>query len=111
MRCLEKDRTRRYESASSLAKDIERHLSDEPVEACPPRAVYRLGKFVRRNQRPILASSLVLLAVIAGLAGTTWGFVQAEHQRRRAMLAAEVAARQAEIAQRRAAEDQRHRAK
>ena len=78
MRCLEKDRTRRYESASGLARDIERHLSDQPVEACPPRALYRLGKLVRRNKRPVIAASLVLLGLIAGLGATAWGYLQVE---------------------------------
>src|SRR2546430_15899877 len=50
MKCLEKDRTRRYESASALARDVERHLKDEPVEACPPGGGYRLRKFVRRDK-------------------------------------------------------------
>src|SRR5262249_45057634 len=51
MKCLEKDRNRRYETASGLARDIERYLHDEPVQACPPSAWYRLRKFVRRNRR------------------------------------------------------------
>ena len=50
MKCLEKDRTRRYETANGLATDVERYLNDEPVEACPPSAGYRLRKFVRRNK-------------------------------------------------------------
>ena len=44
MKCLEKDRTRRYETANGLARDVERYLADEPVEACPPSASYRLRK-------------------------------------------------------------------
>ena len=50
MKALEKDRNRRYETASGFAADIERHLHDEPVEAGPPSAAYRLRKFVRREQ-------------------------------------------------------------
>src|SRR5262249_4319522 len=50
MRCLEKDRTRRYDTASGLARDVERYLRDEPVEARPPSSGYRLRKFVRRNR-------------------------------------------------------------
>ena len=50
MKCLEKDRTRRYETANGLARDIQRYLADEAVEARPPSAGYRLGKFVRRNR-------------------------------------------------------------
>ena len=50
MKALEKDRNRRYQTANNLAQDIERHLNDEPVEACPPSAAYRFGKFARRNR-------------------------------------------------------------
>ena len=49
MKCLEKDRSRRYETASGLAHDVERFLKDEPVEACPPSAGYRLRKFAQRT--------------------------------------------------------------
>ena len=51
MRCLEKDRTRRYETTSALAADVERYLADEPVDACPPSAWYGLRKFWWRNRR------------------------------------------------------------
>ena len=50
MKCLEKDRNRRYDTASGLAADLERYLRDEPVLACPPSTIYRLGKFARRNR-------------------------------------------------------------
>ena len=50
MRCLEKDRTRRYETANGLALDIQRHLDNEPVVARPPSTAYRLRKFVRRHR-------------------------------------------------------------
>jgi serine/threonine protein kinase len=67
MKCLEKDRNRRFETASSLARDVERYLHDEPVQACPPSVVYRLKKFVRRNK---IAAAFVLLLVasVAALA-------------------------------------------
>src|SRR5271166_5794676 len=61
MKTLEKDRNRRYETASALAADVQRYLNDEPVQACPPSAGYRLRKFVRRKKVPVLAASLVLL--------------------------------------------------
>src|SRR5713101_1498590 len=68
MKCLEKDRNRRYETASTLAADVRRYLSDEPVQACPPSAAYRLRKFVRRNRIAVAASvsalGLLLLAVL-----------------------------------------------
>ena len=67
MKALEKDRNRRYESASALAADIQRYLTDEPVQACPPSAAYRFRKFVRRNQSRVAAAGLAaaLLAVVA----------------------------------------------
>ena len=53
MKCLEKDRTRRYETANGLARDIQRYLADEPVEACPPGAGYRLRKFAHKYRTPL----------------------------------------------------------
>ena len=53
MKALEKDRNRRYETASAFAADVQRYLDDEPVQACPPSAGYRLRKFVRRNKRAL----------------------------------------------------------
>jgi eukaryotic-like serine/threonine-protein kinase len=82
MKCLEKDRTRRYETANGLARDVERHLHDEPVEACPPSVRYRLGKLLRRHRGPVLAAALVLLVLVGGIIGTTWGLVLAEQARR-----------------------------
>ncbi len=66
MKCLEKARERRYETTSGLARDIQRYLADEPVEARPPSAAYRLGKFVKRHRTAVLAASLVLLALALG---------------------------------------------
>ena len=57
MKCLEKDRTRRYETANGFAMDVQRYLADEPVSACPPSASYRFKKFVRRNKGPVLAAA------------------------------------------------------
>jgi serine/threonine protein kinase/WD40 repeat protein len=75
MKALEKDRRRRYETANGLARDVERYLADEPVRACPPSAAYRLRKLLRRNRGPVVAAGLVLLALVAGIIGTTWGLV------------------------------------
>ena len=76
MKCLEKQRDRRYETANGLAKDIERYLADEPVEARPPSAGYRLSKFVRRHRGKVIAAAMVLLALVAGMAGTIWGLIR-----------------------------------
>jgi hypothetical protein len=72
MKCLEKDRTRRYETANGLAMDIQRHLTNEPVVACPPSAAYRFEKFVRRNKLGAAAASGVTLALLIGLGASTW---------------------------------------
>jgi WD40 repeat protein/serine/threonine protein kinase len=87
MKCLEKDRNRRYETVNGLAMDVQRYLNDEPVLACPPSAGYRLRKFLRRNKGPVLATALVLMTFCAGLAGTTWKWLDAAFQKRQARLA------------------------
>jgi tetratricopeptide (TPR) repeat protein len=84
MKCLDKDRNRRYETANDFAADVQRYLADEAVQACPPSAGYRLRKFVRRNKTGLLAASLVILALIVGMIGTTSGMVRAEQQRQNA---------------------------
>jgi tRNA A-37 threonylcarbamoyl transferase component Bud32 len=106
MRCLEKERDRRYETANGLARDIQSYLTDEPVEARPPSAGYRLQKFVRRNRGRVIAGSLVLLALMVGLAGTTWGLIEARRQEKvaRAEATAKEQARAAEAEQRSIAE-------
>src|SRR5262245_10914434 len=72
MKCLEKDRTRRYETANALADDVTRHLVDEPVVARPPGRVYRLQKLVRRNKLVFAAASAVTAALMVGLGLATW---------------------------------------
>jgi serine/threonine protein kinase/WD40 repeat protein len=81
MKALEKERNRRYETANSLALDVQRYLADEPVQACPPTVGYRLRKLVRRHKGPVAAVSLVLLALVTGIIGTTWGLLCAEKAR------------------------------
>ena len=74
MKALEKDRNRRYETASGFAADIERHLHDEPVEAGPPSAAYRFRKFARRNKAAVVMATVVgsaILLTMAGLAVST----------------------------------------
>jgi eukaryotic-like serine/threonine-protein kinase len=79
MKALEKDRNRRYETASAFASDGQRYLNDEPVLACPPSLWYRLWKLVRRHRGPVLAVSLVVLALVGGFLGTTWGMIRANN--------------------------------
>jgi tetratricopeptide (TPR) repeat protein len=84
MKCLEKDRARRYETANQLGMEIQRYLSDEPVVAGPPSVRYRLRKFVRRNRGPVLAASIMLFLLIGGIVGTTIGLVRADQARKTA---------------------------
>jgi serine/threonine protein kinase/tetratricopeptide (TPR) repeat protein len=68
MKCLEKDRDRRYDSAGALAEDLRRHLDDEPVSACAPSAAYRFRKFARRNRVALTAASVTATALVLGAA-------------------------------------------
>jgi eukaryotic-like serine/threonine-protein kinase len=77
MKALEKDRTRRYETANSLAADIERHLKNEPVEARPASVVYRLQKAVCRHKGAFAAAAAILAVLLAGLVVSTWQAVRA----------------------------------
>ena len=77
MKALEKDRTRRYETANGLARDIQRYLSDEPVEACPPSATYRLRKFAKKNRVALTTASTITALLVAGIAVSTWQAVRA----------------------------------
>ncbi len=94
MRAMEKDRARRYETASEFAEDVENYLAGDAVEACPPSASYRLQKFVRRNVPAIATATFVATALVAGTALSVWQsgvarraaaeaeFARAETQRR-----------------------------
>jgi eukaryotic-like serine/threonine-protein kinase len=77
MKALEKDRSRRYETANGLARDIERYLHDEAVEACPPSAAYRLRKLARRYRTPLRAAAACVLLLLAGVAASTWQAIRA----------------------------------
>jgi serine/threonine protein kinase len=77
MKTLEKDRNRRYETANELALDVERFLNNELVQACPPSAGYRLYKFGQRHRGSVVAAGLLVLALVAGIVGTTLGLLQA----------------------------------
>jgi len=77
MKAIEKSRTRRYDTANAFAEDIQRHLTNEPVVACPPSTAYRLQKLVRRNKLAFAATCAVALALITGIAASTWQAVRA----------------------------------
>ncbi|MES2924009.1 MAG: tetratricopeptide repeat protein [Verrucomicrobiota bacterium] len=72
MKALEKDRTRRYETANGLAMDIQRHLANEPVLARPPSSAYRFQKLVRRNKLAVLATGVVLAVLVAATGISVW---------------------------------------
>jgi serine/threonine protein kinase/tetratricopeptide (TPR) repeat protein len=105
MKALEKDRTRRYETASGLSRDVEHYLADEPVEACPPSTLYRLRKFARKH-RAVMATATAFVALLAaGALVSTWQAVKAT----KAEILA-VHAREEEALQRQKAEEQRSKA-
>jgi eukaryotic-like serine/threonine-protein kinase len=82
MKCLQKDRSRRYETANGLAADIEHHLTHEPVVARPPSTAYQVQKFVRRNKVMVTASAAVALTLVLGIVASTWLAFRAEAARR-----------------------------
>src|SRR4051794_6381970 len=71
MKCLEKDRNRRYETASSLALDLRRYLEDEPVAACPPSPLYRFAKFARRHRAALTVAAVVVICLLVLSIGST----------------------------------------
>jgi len=82
MKALEKDRTRRYETANALAADVGRHLGNEPVVARPPSAGYRFQKAFRRNKLAFASGMAVAAALVVGVAVSTWlAFVARKAQR------------------------------
>jgi len=84
MKALEKNRTRRYETANGFAADIQRHLNNEPVVACPPSNFYKLQKLVRRNKFFFIAATAVIAALVIGLGIATWMFFQEQQARQQA---------------------------
>jgi serine/threonine protein kinase len=87
MKALEKDRTRRYETANGLARDIQRYLSDEPVEACPPSATYRLRKFARKNRAALATASLFAITLVLFSALCIWFAIDSLNAQHRAAAA------------------------
>jgi serine/threonine protein kinase/tetratricopeptide (TPR) repeat protein len=98
MKALEKDRNRRYETASAFAADVRRYLADEPVLACSPSAGYRFGKFARRNKVALITASLVVASLFAGTAVATSQAVRATNAMAAAMVEKERADKQAATA-------------
>jgi serine/threonine protein kinase len=83
MKSLEKDRNQRYETANDLALDVQRYLHDEPVQACPPSAVYRLRKFARKYRMVLRIASLLVAILVLAAAVSTWQAVRATRERDR----------------------------
>jgi WD40 repeat protein/serine/threonine protein kinase len=109
MKAIEKDRTRRYESASGLAADVRRYLHDEPVEASPPSAGYRLRKLARRHRAALVTSAAFAVLLIGDAIGGTWMAFREKSMREASDRNAALAAESAERAQveRRVADQQR----
>jgi len=97
---LEKNRSDRYESASSLARDVERYLADEPVQACPPSALYRLHKAMRRFKGAVAAAAIILTSLVAGAGVATWQAIVARGHAAAARAATELANERLEEANR-----------
>jgi serine/threonine protein kinase/tetratricopeptide (TPR) repeat protein len=105
MKCLEKERSRRYETANGLARDIERYLHDEAVDACPPSTRYRLHKFARKHKHAFVTAAVIVVILTLGAILSAWLAVRARQAE-----AAAMDALKAEAVQRGAAEQQRDRA-
>src|SRR5262249_39774510 len=105
MKCLEKDRTRRYETANGLAADLKRHLNNEAVVARPPSSTYRFQKLVRRNKLTFAAAGAVATVLLLGIVISTWQAVRARNAEReqRILCATAETARAGEATQRLAA--------
>ncbi|TWU22596.1 serine/threonine-protein kinase [Bythopirellula polymerisocia] len=94
MKALEKDRTRRYETASKFAEDVQHYLNGDAVEACPPSAAYNFQKFVRRNKAAIATMAVIATALLAGTGVATWQAIRATQERDRAVIAEAAAEKQ-----------------
>ena len=91
MKALEKDRSRRYETASALGADVRRFLKEEPIEARPPSAGYRFRKLARRNKVALTTAALVTAALLLGTVASTWQAIRATGAERAARLSERVA--------------------
>ncbi len=86
MRALEKNRNQRYETANGLARDIERYLNEEAVEACPPSASYRLRKFGRKHRAALSTAAALIALLVLGAAVSTWQAIRARQMEQQAMV-------------------------
>jgi WD40 repeat protein/tetratricopeptide (TPR) repeat protein len=109
MKALEKDRTRRYETANGFARDLERFLAGDPIEACPPSATYRLRKFARKYLAMLATAAAFAVLLVAGAAFSTWQAItatraeaKARAEGQRALEQTKIAREQSEVANRRA---------
>jgi len=91
LKALEKEKSRRYPSASELAADLRRYLSDDPILARSPSGLYRLRRFARRNKLLVASLIAIFLALSAGILGTSWQATRAVHARRKALEAQRIA--------------------
>jgi serine/threonine protein kinase/tetratricopeptide (TPR) repeat protein len=91
IKALDKDRSRRYETANALAMDIQRFLAHEPVSASPPSVSYRLRKFTRRHRGPVIAGLLVVAVLVVGIVGTSIGMMRSIRAEARAKQQGELA--------------------
>ena len=85
MKALEKDRNRRYESASDLAADIARYINNEQVQACPPSKWYQLTKLAHRHRVLLATSCLVAVSLLAGITASLWQAIRAMQAEQRAV--------------------------
>jgi WD40 repeat protein len=101
MKCLDKQRDRRYQTAGDLSRDIQHYLADEPVEARPPSTFYRLRKYVRRHRGQVLAASLLAIAILATAGTIVAGgmYARAEKERMAEAEASRVAIEQRKLAE------------
>jgi serine/threonine protein kinase/WD40 repeat protein len=99
LKALDKERSRRYDTAAGFAADISRHLKDEPVTAAPPTLNYRTRKFIRKHRTGTIGTAAVGLMVIAGLIATTWQWNRAENNAVAALKNQKIAEAQTKVAE------------
>ncbi len=99
LKCLEKDRARRYETANGLASDLERFLSNEPVLACPPTSRYRLGKFIRKHRASLAATAAFVLLLATASIVSTWQAFRASRAEGKAIAGWKEAEKQRDLTQ------------